>query len=242
MEVRLLENVRQSTIDVMPNWNRIQSHIPSNIPDPLLPYAQAHDSALSKISFAEYHFNNLNQLYRPDATERTTDTSDWVRAEINSIVMNLYSALDTFFEETNLSYGFHVPESKIHTWHSHTSIQPNCIRCRLNTAGDSLSTRINTELSGSWFDIFHKFRNQMMHQSLPVIMVHIRVSELATASDRTTRFTIPNDPSLSNPGYSDYSMNLEANDYCRRTIDRVRLVIDNSYPLFESRVLSLYGI
>jgi hypothetical protein len=87
----------------MPNWERIQALIPSTIPLSLLEYAQTHESTRSKVSFAEYHYDYITQLYRPDATPREGDTQDWVLAETHAVITNLYSALDSLAHEINLA-------------------------------------------------------------------------------------------------------------------------------------------
>src|SRR5687767_2329579 len=100
----LLTNLYQRPNPAMPNWSKIISYIPQTFSDELLPYAQTHDAVTTKIAFANYHYHILNQLYQPFTTPRQADTQWWARAEMHSIVFNLYSALDSIAYEINLAY------------------------------------------------------------------------------------------------------------------------------------------
>jgi hypothetical protein len=76
---------------------------PSPTPKALLSLVQGHESTYSKIKFAQYHYHILDQLYRPKRTLRKKDTQHWVRAEMHSIIINLYSALDSLVSISTVS-------------------------------------------------------------------------------------------------------------------------------------------
>jgi hypothetical protein len=45
------------------------------------------------------------------------DTQNWARAEMHSILFNLYSALDSLGYEINLAYQFGMDSGDIHIYH-----------------------------------------------------------------------------------------------------------------------------
>lgn len=217
------------------NWSKIQTLISSTIPDTnLLDFAQSHESTKTKIIFADYHYYILNQFYRPSVTKRETDTDSWVRAEFHSLVINLYSALDSLAYEINLAYNFGLKPNQINIYHTHTSFQQNCIRCNIDNQNDALTALINIEFAKTWFQIFNKLRNQIVHKNLPVITIGL--------GGLATKITIPNDPSNTNPQYGDYSQGLEINQYSQTIRKNVVNIIEQTYPLIESRIKNRYNL
>lgn len=237
MDITLLSNMRQNNDNDFPNWSKIQKLIPSSIPNAdLLDYAQSHESTKSKVTFADYHYHILNQLYIPHITTRESDTVDWVRAEFHSVIMNLYSALDSLAYEINLAYGFGLKVNQIHIHHSHTQHNSDCFRCNLDKQSDTLTLLINTELNNQWFHTFNKLRNQIIHKNLPVIQ-----TIMATESS-TTKLKIPDDPTNTNPQNNDYSKNLEINQFCKDLRRNVVDLIEQVYPFIESKVRTQYHL
>lgn len=217
------------------NWLKIQTLIPPNIPNnDLLDFAQSHESTKTKITFADYHYHILNQFYRPNVTRRETDTDSWVRAEFHSLVINLYSSLDSLAYEINLAYNFGLKPYQINIYHTHTSFQQNCIRCNIDEQNDGLTALINIELAKSWFQIFNKLRNQIVHKNIPLITIKIGGS--------TTKITIPDDPSNTNPQSGDYSQDLEISQYSQTIRKNVANMMEQTYPLIESRIKNRYNL
>ena len=80
--VELLAGLNERNHHDLPNWLGIQVLIPSTIPLELLDFAQAHLSTKTKIDYADYHYNILNQVYVPGVTDREPDTVEWARTEL----------------------------------------------------------------------------------------------------------------------------------------------------------------
>ena len=237
-----MNGVRQATIGMSPNWNSIQTLIPPTTSPPLSEYALAHESTIDKLFSAEFHYYNLNQVYRPDVTPRETDTQDWVRAELDSVVFSLYSAMDSLMNEINLAYGFGLSPGKANIYHEHRTFSGGCVRCALDRTADSLASYLNVQLSQQWFELFHKLRIQIVHRHVPIMNVHIRVSDPPSQSDSTTRIILPDDPSNPNPGPQDYSNDLDANLYLRQTCDHVRDFLEGAYAQLLPQVRTTYGL
>lgn len=137
MNVKLLENIHTINNNEMPNWISIMEVINCKNQSNILDLSQSHCTTKMKITFADYHYYILNQMYRPNETDRAGDTDQWVLAETHSIIFNLYSALDSLCHEINLAYKFGLNASQVNVYHYHHSqINPNCIRCRLNKSND----------------------------------------------------------------------------------------------------------
>jgi hypothetical protein len=84
----------------MRQWSKIAKIIKLGNPPPSLrEIHRSHTATISKITFADYHYLILDQFYRPNETPIHEDTLLWARAEMNSIVYNLYSALDSLANE-----------------------------------------------------------------------------------------------------------------------------------------------
>ena len=226
----------------MPNWNRVQSELPSPVPPKLLDYAQRHESTRSRMSFAEYHLHNLEALYTSTEPQDASDAADRTLAEVHSVVFSLDSALDSLAYELNLVYQLGVPASSTHIFHEHTRFMPECVRCHLDSMSDPVTSYLGTELSMAWFGVFLKLRKQITCKNLPIVKVDFRTSGTSGEAVQKTLLTLPNDPSNPNPRSTDYSMNLEANQYCQEIIDRVRHVIEGVYPLVEQKVRKIYAV
>jgi hypothetical protein len=237
MDITLLPNMRQSNDGDFPNWSKIQNLIPSSIPNvDLLDYAQNHESTKSKVTFADYHYYILDQLYKPHVTDRESDTVDSVLAEFHSIVIDLYSALDSLSYEINLAYNFGLRSNQIHVYHNHNPPKPDCFRCNLDKQSDALTSFINTKLNNQWFQTFNKLRNQITHKSLPVIHVDISVGS------STTKLKIPDDPTNTNPQYGDYSQDLEINQFCKDLRRNTVELIEQVYSLIEPKIRIRYNL
>ena len=230
MSVNLLTQIHNRAS--MPNWSGIEKLIPtSNLTCAQLEFAQAHTSTFYKIRFADYHLAILEQIYHPDMTDSEQDTKNWARAEMHSIVFNLYSALDSLGYEINLAYQFGIDPSKIHI--QHTRDKKTCLRCRIDNQNDSLTTYLNNGLGQQWFQRLNKLRNQIAHKHLPVIDIVI-----AVGNGSSFKLRIPNDPTKSNPIHAngDYSDNLELKQYFVDTRTEVLRTVEDTYPLFENRI------
>jgi hypothetical protein len=218
----------------MPNWSRIQELIPSgNLTPAQLEFAQAHDSTSFKIRFADYHLSILQQIYRPQMTDSEEDTKNWARAEMHSIILNLYSALDSLGYEINLAYKFGIDPGKIHIHHIHKTRMKSCLRCEVNNQNDNVTCYLNNFLGLPWFERFNKLRNQITHKHLPIIDIIISVGNGGTFTLR-----IPNDPTNSNPIHAngDYSDNLELRQYCKDTRIEVLNTVEDIYCLIQQRI------
>lgn len=229
MNVRLLENMHTVNDDEMPNWVSLSKIIEQK--NPLnLELSQTHNSVKAKIAFADYHYHILNQFYVPHATLRQTDTNQWVLAEIHSVITSLYSALDSLMYEVNLAYNFWLNISQINIHHQHTKASNDCIRCRIDNVNDNLTTYLNHELSQDWFNIFRKLRNQITHKNIPILNI---------AVNDTTHIMIPNDPTNTNPQYSDYSKGLEINTLCQEYRNNIIPIIEKTYKIIHDRIVAL---
>ncbi len=222
----------------MPNWTRIASLIPSTFPESmsdLLDFAQTHTSVYSKMAFADYHYHILNQVYRPNQTDRQSDTPEWVMAELYAIINSLYSALDTLGYEISLAYKLSFSAGDIYISHNHAEPKKDCFRCSLPTS-EQITSYLNRELNQNWFDTFKKLRNQINHKNLVVSSIVIRVD----GNDNTTLLKIPRDSSKFAPPPSDFIH--EINQYCLERRDNVIKLIDNAYPLIESQIRNTFKI
>ena len=122
----------------------------------------------------------------------------WARAEMNSIVYNLYSALDSLANEINLAYNFGIGENKIHIFHKHQKFKSGCLRCNLDKKNDRLTSTLNQELSQDWFVLFNKWRNQITHKALPVFGQAISTGDPQVPDD-AIHLTIFEDPAKEFP-------------------------------------------
>jgi hypothetical protein len=183
----------------MRQWSKIAKFIKLGNPPPSLrEIHRSHTATRSKITFADYHYLILDQFYRPNETPRHEDTLLWAGAEMNSIVYNLYSALDSLANEINLAYNFGIGENKIHIFHNHSKFMSDCVRCSLDKENDKLAATLNQELSQNWFLLFNKLRNQLTHKSLPVFGQSISEGD-PDVPDDAIHLAIPEDPTDMNP-------------------------------------------
>jgi hypothetical protein len=221
----------------MPNWASVQSLFPPTLPANLMEIAPTHTGTYYKIAFADYHYYILDQLYRPNQTDRETDTDSWARAEMHCIVNNLYSALDSLGQEINLAYQFGISSGEIHIHHRHNPPRNDCVRCRLDQANDSLTSLVNQTLSRSWFDVLRRLYNQIKHRNLPIINVTVRAG-----GPNTTQILIPNDPSITNPQWNDYSDKLEINKYCLDRRNDIVKFLEESFTLLKPTIKTTFGL
>lgn len=226
--VELLPAMYQRPNPKMPNWSNIISHIPPSFSDELLPFAQIHDAVCHKLAFADYHYHILNQLYRPHETERENATDSWARAEMHSIVFNLYSALESLAYEINLAYNLGIKQRDLALYHNHVKFTPGCFRCELLAIDPLVSRHVEGALMQSWFENFNHLRNQIAHKNLPIIHVYV------SANDNRTHIMIPDDPLKTHiKSMNDYSKQLEINSYCNEMRDKVLGIIESTYALIE---------
>lgn len=230
MQIELLETMHTLVQKDLPSWEKLNDKMARRIPPKSLDLMQAHDSTIKKIAFADYHYYILNQLYRPRETEREKSTDLWALAEMHSIIMNLYSALDSLANEINLVHNFGIKEYNTHISHDVQKhlIKPNdqCLRCKLNNQPDyELTKFLNNELSQAWFETFRELRNRIVHKILPIINVTL---------DESVHIMIPNDPNNTNPNHNDYSKGLEINTYCQECRVNIIPIIERMYKITES--------
>ena len=234
MDVTLLSDMHKCNSDFS-NWNNIQKLIPHTFNNSdLLEFSQSHESTKTKVTFADYHYFILDQFYKPKTTTRETDTDSWARAEFHSIVSNLYSALESLVYEINLAYNFGLRANQIYLNHNHKQFNSDCVRCQITAQKDNVTSQLDGNLNTAWFQIFNKLRNQIIHKNLPVIQVIV--------GSTTTTITIPDDPVNTNPQSTDFSRNLEINQYCKNIRKNVVEIIENIYPLIKDKIKTRFSL
>jgi hypothetical protein len=240
LRVYLLQEMLTKNNNEMLNWSKIATLIIyGNAPPSLAEMHRSHTATKFKITFVDYHYHILDQLYRPDETPTETDTPMWARAEMNSIVYSLYSALDSLANEINLAYGFGIGENKIHIFHSHLKFDSDCLRCNLDKQNDKLTSALNHELGQSWFLTFNKLRNQITHKNLPLIGMAISTGDPATP-DNAIHLTIPEDPTETNVTRD--TKRVEINRYCLDLRNNVVKVAENTFDLLEPPIKKTFGL
>lgn len=246
MEVELLPNIHDPQIVSMPNWYRIFQYLDKEVTKrhELRSLDKAHKNTKTKILFADYHYHMLNQVYVPKATKRYTETPLWALAEMYSIIVNLYSALDSLANEINILYNFGIDIRAICIHHNITELQhstyksSSCLRCRLGQTGDSLSQFLEHELGQDWFSNFRDTRVQMVHRDQPIYNQTISIGDPEFPDDATL-LLLPNQPCKENPQMQDYSKHYDFNTYSQeRRIDVVTL-IEQAYKLMEPKIMAL---
>jgi hypothetical protein len=218
------------------NWYEIKMLLPKdNLSCPQLDLVQTHDSIFYKIRFADYHLSILQQIYRPDMLDPGGDIDNWVRAEMHSIIYNLYSALDSLGYEINLAYGFNIERKKINIYHhKNHNDEKNCLRCKIKDFNDDLTSYIETSLKeDTWFNYFHRLRIQITHRSFPVKQ---RTMVIGDEGGGTLKMKLPDIPEKINPGQNDYSRGLELCKYCEDTREYVREFIENVYTHIKPKI------
>jgi hypothetical protein len=141
---------------------------------------------------------------------------------MHSIIINLYSALDSLAQQINCIYHMGFSPSEINFKHFRCQIPRGPIR-----------NHLDNELQADWFDTFNMLRNLMVHKNLPVLLL--------VPGSSTTTIIIPDDP-LNNdpqspPKGNDYSKRLEANQYCKERLNDIMRIIEGAYPLLENHTL-----
>ena len=68
MKIDLLPNINDNEIVNLPNWSKIFQHLDKEVTKrtELSAIHRAHTNTKTKILFADYHYNNLNQIYIPN--------------------------------------------------------------------------------------------------------------------------------------------------------------------------------
>src|SRR5215210_2455246 len=124
MDISLLDKIYDSNILNIPDWRRIQNIIDAQTTpgskriEELRDISQSHQNTRSRITFADYHTHNLNQIYIRYTTPRFTETPTWAMAEMHGIISNLYSALDSLSNEINIVYKFGMPTRNCEIYHN----------------------------------------------------------------------------------------------------------------------------
>lgn len=221
------------------NWFEIRSLLPTTakLSCPLSDLVQAHDSVFYKLRFADYYLFILQQIYSSNMLDPGGDIDNWVRAELHSIIYNLYSALDSLGYEINLAYGFNIERGKIHIHHSkkHDAKKERCcLRCEIKKRNDDLSHYIETSLNeDTWFDYFHRLRNQITHRNL---LAKQRTMVIGGEGGATVKMKLPDIPEKINPGQNDYSLDIELREYCEKTRKNILEFIENVYPHIRPKI------
>jgi hypothetical protein len=241
MRVCLLEDMHTKNEKEMQNWSKIATLIHyGNPPTSLHDINRSHTATKFKITFADYHYHILDQLYRPNKTPALGDTLMWARAEMNSIVYSLYSALDSLANEINLAYNFGISENRIHISHNHKKkFESDCVRCNLDEQNDRLTSFLNQELSQKWFSIFNKLRNQITHKNLPKFGQTISSGD-PEVPDEATTLMIPEDPTEVN--ITIRTKTVEINQYCLDLRNNVVRLTEKTFDLLEVPIKSTFNL
>jgi hypothetical protein len=237
VQVKLLKKISKAGADVsLPQWFKIErlTHWEGNPARPLYTMSVAHESTYYKIKYADYHLEVLRQIY--EVKNRRSDSEQWAKLQMHSIVFNIYSALDSLASEINLAYGFKLKPHNIQFDHNHNPKQGqkrSCVPCRMKIGKNSqeLASYIDKTLRRSWFIRFKKLRHQITHRHLPYTMIGI--------GGYTIIIKIPNNPATTrtNPSYS-HSHDLR--QFCLTTREEVVKVIEHVYELMANRVERRY--
>jgi len=249
MEVSLLDKINDANTHNIPYWRSIQNTIDAQtIPgskriEELRDISQSHQNTRSKITFADYHYRNLDQIYIRHTTRRYPETPTWAMAEMHGIMSNLYSALDSLSNEINIAYKLGIPTRNCEIYHNvqdHKKGKPNknCIRCNIDQVDSRLSNHLNNGLGQDWFEHFRNLRHQMTHRTLPVYEIGVSSGD-PNIPDNSVYLMIPNDPSNNNPQHLDFSKGLDFNDYCHECRVNVVALIEQTYKIIEPKVLAL---
>jgi hypothetical protein len=100
------------------------------------------------------------------------------RTMMENILFDLSSALDVLAHEINRVYAFSIDFEKVQIDHYPNVNIKNCLRCKLNNIqNDTLAQYLDLELPirnivpNHWYDDFAKYRNQMIHRIIYVMML-----------------------------------------------------------------------
>jgi hypothetical protein len=104
----------------------------------------------------------------------------------------------------------------------------------IDNENDALTSYLRDSLDQqSWFNHFSKLRNQMAHRNLTIFQI--------ISGGNTVKIKIPDDPNTTDEMPA-YSKNLDLREYCQKTTENVRKVIEDVYHLIEKRLRDTYGI
>jgi hypothetical protein len=225
------------------NWLAIQRLIVAQWGPKVLEIGQTHESTFYKIRYADHHLFILGQKYQPNMTNMEQGTQQWIRAETNSIIYNLYSSLDSLGYEINLAYDFGIDAGDIKIHHKHPKVIKDCLRCELNKVDDDLAHYLNNSLKDSkdhWFNHFRELRNQITHRNLPVMGNTVTVGG---SGGGTFRVRFPDNPKDRDPDPSTgYLKDLEILQYCGDTRKQVLEITEGVCLRIKDRIRHVYSI
>ena len=174
--VQLIVDDASGNLLQVPNWERVGNKISLSLNNNII-LVRAHLTVKDKLEFARSHLSILHYAYTlpPIPVKNLLK-----RSMVENIFFNLTSALDALSHEINQIYQLNVDFEKVQL--DHRSSQPNqknCLRCVLdNHINDRLTSHLNRELprtigapNNHWYTTFLKYRNQLMHRILCLIML-----------------------------------------------------------------------
>lgn len=181
MQIELLDDLADESNRKIAGWQKIRAEFDLYPRTPeLQKFVNAHATTIQRIGLADYHYHNLDQIYKPNGAQPHALANIWASGESVSFVFILYSALDSLAQELNLAYKFGIDEMQVHIHHGPKHLkspQSNCLRCSLNKTGDSISSFLNQELSNGWFDFLHLLRNRITHRQLLATNLNFTVGQ-----------------------------------------------------------------
>lgn len=228
MQIQLLDDLADESNRKMPGWLKIRAEFDLYPRTPELQrFVNAHATTIQRIGLADYHYRNLDQIYRPDMPQPNSLANIWAPGEAVSLVFILYSALDSLAQELNLAYKFGIDERQVHIHHGPKHLktpQSNCLRCSLNKVGDGTAVFLNQELSKSWFEFLHSLRNRITH--IQLLATNLNFS----AGQPEITIEISTDPDA--PIFNvEPKKGFEINAFCRENRMQVTDLIDTVYGM-----------
>ena len=231
MQVTLLDTIDDEFARSIQGWTDVRTEFEKFTRTPTLQlFVNAHANTIRLVGDADYHYNNLNQIYVPSQYPASSHAISFSQVETESFIFTIYSALDSLTQEVNLAYGFGIDESKVYVFHKHTSPETNCVRCMLTAQSDSLSNYFDSALNSSWFDFLRRLRNRLTHRRL--------LSTNTNIGGAGFYIEMPTDPNAVNFSQSPRS-GKEINQYCVDTRARVATTLDESYKRLLRKVASI---
>jgi len=163
IEIELSSDVGQALTPKMPFWKNMKRKLAKSTKfsaDHTL--ASAHLTTKHRLEVARVFLSILNAGYEVESVE---SVKFLIRTMADSIFVSLAGALDSLSFEINQVYEFDVKERKIQIDHHNISIEPNCIRCKLDETNDELSRYLNDRLPREpipqihWYSTFTDYKN-----------------------------------------------------------------------------------
>jgi len=236
MPIDLLDTLDNEDNREIPQWRSLLVRIDEvgGRTDARQAFVDAHANTIRCVGAADYHYHILNQVYIPDVVRMGSLTTLWVQIEAESIVIALYSALDSLMQEINLACNFGVRENGVSAYHPEEHREsPNthtrCVRCKLSLEDDSLGRYLNEELTLDWFDKLRRLRNRIAHRRLIATNTNLDIGR------PTTYIEMPSDPEA-NRFTEIPRRGIEINSYCASGRADVARTIGNSYELLAPRI------